>query len=211
MWRTSLLASLLSLSTTAQVFDVTWLTDVNGGFGNWNDAAQWDPAMVPNNNASETFNVTIGGPVGTTLTTPITIDRLNFNGGQILGGAPVNLDILQALNMNLAGSSQLTVDTVNLVPGSASLWLGGDLTVNNTATIHNYGIFTVANATPASMLFAGGTRPLAFINEASSTFTKGSSGDLNLQAPLQNAGLLVHGEGAINYTGGLSQTAGEYR
>jgi hypothetical protein len=41
----------------AQVIDSTWIGQSGD---NWNDASKWNPAIVPNNSGSQTFNVSIG-------------------------------------------------------------------------------------------------------------------------------------------------------
>jgi hypothetical protein len=41
----------------AQVIDSTWIGQTGD---NWSDASKWDPAIVPNNSGSQTFNVSIG-------------------------------------------------------------------------------------------------------------------------------------------------------
>ena len=73
--------------------DATW----NGGTGDWDTAANWTPAVVPNNGGT-TFNVLIdGGKTGTDSVVHLTIsnpkidnltidtgDRLDISNGRIL-------------------------------------------------------------------------------------------------------------------------------
>src|SRR5438874_7957320 len=63
---------------------VTW----TGGAGDWNTAAKWSPAVVPNNGA-DTYNVFIdGGKTGVvsavTLNASATIDNLTVDAGDSL-------------------------------------------------------------------------------------------------------------------------------
>jgi hypothetical protein len=51
-----MLLSLWTVCLQAAVVGSNW---VGGEFGNWKDAANWDPPLVPDNNESLTFNVTI--------------------------------------------------------------------------------------------------------------------------------------------------------
>jgi hypothetical protein len=44
-------------SARAQVINSTWIGQTGD---NWSDASKWNPAIVPNNNGSQTFNVTAG-------------------------------------------------------------------------------------------------------------------------------------------------------
>lgn len=55
----------------------TW---VGGQSGNWGDASNWDPAIVPDNGGGNTFNVTIDAEVHVGLQQWRTIDRLDCYG-----------------------------------------------------------------------------------------------------------------------------------
>lgn len=205
----------LSLSAHAQVLlDVSWRPDVNGGYGNWNDAAHWNPAVVPNNDVVTHYNVSIGGNVGATLTTDVTIDQLNFTGGQILG-AGRTLTINEEFNVNVTGFSQLGVGTIVLAPGSVSIWNGGDITFNDPVTIRNFGSLSFTHSSPVTYgpsVVIPSTPGI--VNEAGGTFNKSSASQLTLNRPFENTGLFNHAQGTILYQGqapGLRMTAGEYR
>lgn len=204
------LASPLCFSDFGQSTDVTWRSDVNGGYGNWNDPGQWNPAVVPNNTETETYNVTFGGNIGATLATPVTVNRVDFGGGQINGSG--TLTILDALNMNLVSQGLVYIDTVNLAPGSVSSWTAGDVTVNSQATVRNFGDFTVNSSFAISILLdlnATRTTP-GFENESGGKFTMISAGSLTLNVPLRNSGLVDHLDGTINYQSGGLRSEGDY-
>jgi hypothetical protein len=58
----------------------TW----NGGSGNWSTAGQWTPSQVPNNTATQSYDVTISNGSATPDINP-TINSLVLNGGLSTG------------------------------------------------------------------------------------------------------------------------------
>ncbi len=71
-----------SISSYAATINSTW---VGGAGGIWENAANWSPAIVPDNNATNTFNVTFtavitdGNDINIGLTQSHTINRMDCN------------------------------------------------------------------------------------------------------------------------------------
>ncbi len=123
------LISFGSLGSSNAIADTisTW----NGGSGNWSTAGQWTPSRVPNNTASQSYDVTIGSNGTATLDISPTIDTLTLNGvlGEGFAGGPLN-----------DGFTTLTVNGNATINGGfggnyadgwrGSLIVGGNLTNN---------------------------------------------------------------------------------
>ena len=84
MFRKSLvfavIVTVFSISSYAATIDSSW---VGGEDGEWGQASNWNPAVVPDNNATNTFNVTIDGGsnyVDVGLQQHRTINRLDCYG-----------------------------------------------------------------------------------------------------------------------------------
>ena len=60
------LVRVAALIAFVAAFQVAWAqinsTYIGPDGGNWNDASNWSPMIVPNNNGGNVFNVTIDGP-----------------------------------------------------------------------------------------------------------------------------------------------------
>ena len=54
----TVIVTILPISSYADTISSTW---AGGEFGLWGEAENWDPVIVPDNNATNTFNVTIDG------------------------------------------------------------------------------------------------------------------------------------------------------
>jgi hypothetical protein len=78
----AVIIAICSFNCYAEVIDSSW---VGGKEGTWENASNWDPAIVPDNNATNTFNVTIaavitdGNDIGIGLTQSHTINRMDCN------------------------------------------------------------------------------------------------------------------------------------
>ena len=76
----AVIVAIWSLNCYADVINSSW---VGGENGMWGNAANWDPAIVPDNNGTDTFNVTIAGEYSNGicigLTQSHTINRMDCN------------------------------------------------------------------------------------------------------------------------------------
>ena len=113
----------------------SWLSSTTG---NWSNAADWNPATVPNNNSptsGDLYNVTIGS--GTvTLDIDPTIQQLNLSGGIFTGsGTTLTLDDLLTWTggtLGASGSTEILNATAGMsIVANAELSFPGG-TINNT-------------------------------------------------------------------------------
>jgi len=80
------IVTIFSISSYAATINSTW---VGGEQGMWETASNWNPAIVPNNNGTDTFNVTIAAvitgdnerSIGLTQSHPINCIDCNVTGG----------------------------------------------------------------------------------------------------------------------------------
>ena len=82
----ALLAIFISTATAAQI-PVSW--DGGGNGSSWSDADNWDPNIVPDNNLTDTYTVTLDagtGEIYVNLQQNRTIDQLDCNGVVALSG-----------------------------------------------------------------------------------------------------------------------------
>ncbi len=168
-----------AVSTAAADTISTW----NGGSGNWSNAAQWNPAIVPNNNGSQAYDVSISNGTASLDTSP-TINSLTLNGSLTTGFDPstgqyptltVNRNV--TVNGGISGSpAQLGLFN--------SLAIGGNLT--NPGYIKTFGSLTVGgNLTNSGFLGLTGS--------VRSGFSVGGT--------LSNTGALVWGAPEYYYPG----------
>ena len=186
-----LLASLLFLlgsfavSANAQT-NSTW----NGGTGNWSDSGDWNPAAVPNNSGSTTYDVTIG-----VANSNVTMDILN--------------DTINNLTLEATSSLTITSDTLNLVSGISF----DDGTITNTGGVFNND--AGASLTISGKVFNGdlsisGTS----LNNAGKLFVTADGvvgsdfGNISNSGKLTNAGSLEVAFGSINNSGTLTNASG---
>lgn len=123
------LGSLDSFNANADTIS-TW----NGGSGNWSAAGQWTPSRVPNNTASQFYDVTIGSGAATLDISP-TINSFTLDGNLAEG-------------FGMSGLTTLTVNGNATVNGSIegskpfvgwrdSLAVGGNLTNSGYMQMEN--------------------------------------------------------------------------
>ena len=107
-----------------------------GGSGNWSDASNWDPAVVPNNGA-DTYAVSIDdGDSGTasevTANGNFTIDSLAIDSGD-------SLDIASGRNLVVVGgpltnNGEIRLDHISST-GSTQIFVEGDTTIGGTGNL----------------------------------------------------------------------------
>jgi fibronectin-binding autotransporter adhesin len=129
-------------SVLAQTQNSTW----NGSSSNaWNNAANWSPGGVPNNNTNgfTDYNVTIGAPSPTDVTASFTIDSMTVGTAglvNIIGGNSLTLngptlddesEIVVNSNGAVAGTG-LSLNTVT-VSGGGTIDLDSDATTTTAA------------------------------------------------------------------------------
>ena len=182
----------------------TW----NGGASNWNTAAKWTPAVVPNNGGGNTYDVRIDGSnaaaSNVTLDLSPTIDLLTVD-------ADDRLTIANAYSLTVAGGGIANAGTVALsaVGSYADLRIsGGDVTLSGGGTV------ALSNSTVNRIMGTAGTE--RFIN-ANNTIRGSGQVGFNLMA-LTNQGTIQadqtnsltidpNAAGVIN-TGTMRATAG---
>jgi hypothetical protein len=188
----------------------TW----NGAIGNWSDATQWSPAVVPNNNvpAGTTYDVTIpGGTVS--LTIAPTVQNLTLSGGTLTGTNSLSVvntftalgdttldgsGALNAANLTLAPYSITANGTRSLTSSGSASWNAADafpqfITFSPTNTYTNNGTFTL-NPAEGSSWYGG-----AFINNGSLT-KLGNTSVFLLPGLTNNGSISVNaGELTLNY------------
>jgi hypothetical protein len=90
--------------------DVRWKAAVDG---EWNDVDNWDPAVVPNNDGADTFNVIIdvtGGPYTIDLDIDVTIDSLQLvsDDATLTGAAGGTILVLNSVQLTNAALVDIT-------------------------------------------------------------------------------------------------------
>lgn len=107
----------------------TW---VGGSKGEWGDASNWSPAIVPDNNPTNTFAVTINGGSGGVevgLQQSRTIDQLDCYGEVELGKWTSDWFELTIYN-GLTNHGDLEIDSVEIV-GDVTNLVGSELGLDN--------------------------------------------------------------------------------
>jgi len=183
-----LFLGLFAVSANAQT-NSAW----NGGTGDWSNSGNWNPASVPNNSGSATYDVTIG-----VANSNVTMDVLN--------------DTIDNLTLQATSSLTITSNTLSLVSGASF--------VNGTIT-NNGGIFN--NDLAASLTISGEFLQGFFIsntvipgtlNNAGKLFVttggmlENEDGNINNSGVLTNAGILFMQQGLINNFGTLANNSG---
>jgi hypothetical protein len=213
-----LVSAAILFTAGANAADLTWV----GGSGNWNVAANWNPAQIPGaaDNAFITTNgtytvtvpqntpttvatLTVGGASGTQI---LAIDKttLTLNGPSLIN-ANGHLDFLAA-GSTLAGAGNLTVNgTLN--------WANGAMSGAGTTTIGSGGVLAIGSGgeTLGRTLSNGGvgtwaggnltmSAGVAFNNLAGGTFDITADGRLSGGAttPINNSGLFRQTAGSAS-------------
>lgn len=125
----------------AQYIQVNW--DVAAGdSGDWHAAASWDPMTVPNNTATELYEVRFPADRRVTMSAGATVSILQSAGNLTLESNGSNLTIEETLN-HPAGVFYLDKRQQLLVQAAATARFGGLLTLNDNAAVVNHGTLTV--------------------------------------------------------------------
>lgn len=112
----AVMVTIFSLNSYAATIDSNW---VAVEFGQWGQASNWNPAIVPDNDATNTFNVTIdGNDIDVTLQQNRTINSLDCYGEIYFFGT--DNPILFFEGNGLTNHGELDI---------SNIWIGGD--VNN--------------------------------------------------------------------------------
>jgi autotransporter-associated beta strand protein len=224
MSRTTLYAGVIfaALSAASAHGQITWTGAANDG-GNWNNAANWSPASIPNSTSADALFGDIG--VGNvSVQSNISARSLTFSNA----AGNYNLNSSSAVINNslfiTVGPAVTGVETINLgnIATGSLLFLdssgGGNLTITNNSTVTTptlvigpntvigtpgIGGVTVAGtgATVFSGSFASGSHAIAgtFLKTGSGTLTFRGSGT-NLQGGLTLSG----GAFALDYSTGTA-------
>src|SRR5262245_24098711 len=94
---------------TAATINSVW----NGGSGNWHSAAQWNPAGVPNNTATNVFNVLIDG--GKAVNSAVALDLVDAT--------------IQSLRLSQGDSLGVNGRTLTAAGGDLTLTSGARLSI----------------------------------------------------------------------------------
>ena len=191
----------------------TWL----GGTGNWTDATKWSTGVVPNNNATDTFDVNIdnGNLAAASVVT------IGGSGGPSFTVDAVTIDAGDTLRFDWAtlNTAALTVNGTLAMGYTATVNVGGTGAVAGTGTV-SFANYYNANLSAAGstltiepgITIRGGQGSQSDLYPAFSPINIGSSADL-----LVNKGrivsdvpgqLLTIGGSAIDNQGVLEVTAG---
>lgn len=164
-----------SFPVSAAQLDAVWI----GGSAPWNNAGNWSPAAIPNNNMTNTFNALIDdGDAGTMSVVNVnlnaTIDNLTLDAGDTL-----IIDNTRALSVIGA-------------PGAGSILNGGLVRLESTGLLTN--LFAVSGAVTIS---GGGTIQLS--NNINNRIVGSSGGSfINLDNTILGAGQI--GGGATDFS-----------
>lgn len=186
----------------------------NGGTGNWSDLGNWNPAAVPNNSGTTTYDVRIGA-ANSNVTMDVLIDIIDN-----LTLDPKNsLTISAGDNLRLASGASLNSGTIKTV-GSLTNQIGANFTnagtiidasggsVGNLDTFVNSGtirnnqggmLFNFASLTNTGTIFNAG-----FFDNLDDN---GSTAILNNSGTIINSGGMENQGGSINNTGTIHITS----
>ena len=214
----ALVSTVIFFTAGANATDLTWV----GGSGNWNVAANWNPAQipgsgdnafittngiytvtVPQNTPATVASLTIGGASGT-QTLAIDKTTLTLNGSSLIN-ANGQLDFLAA-GSTLTGAGSLTVNgTLN--------WANGTMSGTGATTIGSGGVLAIGSGgetlgrtlnNGGAGMWAGGNLTMSagvtFNNLAGGTFDITADGRLSGGAttPINNSGLFRQTAGSAS-------------
>lgn len=152
----------IALSTTASAAQVTatWIgPSGNGGNGNWGVAANWSPAVVPNNGtpSGTTYRVVIDNSGANSVVTipdngtSYTIDALSVSAGDTL-----SLTFSAVITVvNTGPGTGTIVNAGNIALGTPGFTSPGILQINGNVTLSGGGTVTMIN-TPSSEITGTG-------------------------------------------------------
>jgi hypothetical protein len=155
----------------ANITNSTWIGQPGD---NWSDASKWDPAIVPNNNGSHTFNVTAGDGSqfpGISVDLDVILNSLTFTADQAvafvidhnLSSAVTDLSIAfadeYAGGAGIIGLAQSTNVAVNL--GNLANFSGTTLTSGNLLALADPGRSSTIRFNGANIRTNGGAIQIA--------------------------------------------------
>ena len=190
--------------------------DWNGGSGDWNTAANWTPATVPDSN-SAVANILVGGPGTVLYSATVTINQLNIGGDYTLAGAAATGIIMDGVNPainNAASNATVTArfllaadTTINFTAGG-TLALNGQMfpTTNSNVTVT---VNTTQAATLGQEMFDAAPGVLSLTKIGGDTLTLTNPGNTYTGATTVSAGTLVIATGAaLSGTSGTTVASG---
>jgi len=171
----------------------SWL---NTAGSNWNNTANWTPAVVPNGVAvTVTFGPAILAPSTVTLDIPVTFGGMTFNSAQSYTLAPTGSN-----SFTLQGAPTNITDTTGAHTISVPILLNNNLSVTQNST----GNLTLSGAiSGANSLTVQGAGTGHVVLSAANLYTGGttvsaSTLDCNATAALPAAGALTISGGIVN-------------
>jgi hypothetical protein len=151
----------------------------NGGTGNWSDLGDWNPAAVPNNSGTTTYDVKIGA-----ANSNVTMDVLNDTIDNLTLTSKNSLTIDAGDSLSLVSGTSFNSGTINVTGflnndlGSAFTNAGTITSTSGTGNLSNTGTFTnngtISNVSISNYDFP--TPAAVFTNNG--TITTAANGDL---------------------------------
>jgi autotransporter-associated beta strand protein len=148
---------LLSLQTT-QAGSATW--NLNPASGDWNTAANWTPATVPNGPA-DTAQFAVSNTTGISISDPTEVNGIQFNPGAsaftITAAPTLTLTLSGVGIMNNSGTTQNFVTTADGAGNHGSINFSNSATAGNATLTANGGGGGIGGAILFSGNSTGGT------------------------------------------------------
>lgn len=167
---------LMSTSPQSDAIDYIWS---NAGGGNWNVAANWSPAGIPNT-AAGTATIALGGTYSVTLSDTRTVSSLAVNSAAVT--------FTQTGTLTVGSSLSVSNGTYNLNGGT--LTVNGSMTTGAGGTVNWAGSTIAGNGTLAGTINVtngGGISGSALTNTGTINGQTGSLGGTSTGAALTNA------------------------
>ncbi|MDQ2774982.1 MAG: hypothetical protein M3Y57_08700 [Acidobacteriota bacterium] len=233
-WCGSCCIALLSIGSLG-FSNATADTISNSVGGNWSDAGTWTPAVVPNNTAGQSFDVSIGSTGGVTLNTNPTINSLTLAGPLSTGfyppfggTTPLGFTSL-TVNGNVNVTASGTMGNASSAPFDDSLGVGGNLTnagflymtrgLSVTGNMNNAGTLSVGYPDPSLSTMRGllpynatpftslgGLANSGTITFQGGTATIGTKGNTILNTGSLSVGALFNAPATITVPGDFSNS-----